>query len=73
MYVCMFICLIVCVPCAQVITGQLFVHISVCMCVYFVCMSMCTMCTGDNWAVVCSSGKQWRRDDKIRLKHVVSD
>lgn len=29
---------------------------------------------GDNWVVVCPAGeKYWRRDDKIRLKHVVTN
>ena len=27
---------------------------------------------GDNWVVVCSD-KHWRRDSKIRLKHVVTE
>jgi len=27
---------------------------------------------GDNWVVVCT-GQQWKREDKVRLKHVVSD
>lgn len=28
--------------------------------------------SGDNWVVVCST-QQWRRNDAIRLKHVVSE
>ena len=28
--------------------------------------------SGDNWSVTCP-GKFWRRDDKVRLKHVVTE